>query len=267
MNLTLAYSPCPNDTFIFNSIANGTLRLPGHSITTSLLDIESLNSSAVAGIYDITKMSFHCMLQVADQYELLSVGAAVGYGCGPLLVAKKIGVLDDSSTCRVAVPGELTTANMLLKLYAPDLRSKTFMRYDHILPALLRDEVDCGVIIHETRFLYEQYGLELIVDLGRWWETTTVCPVPLGCLAIKKELAADLAEPFEHLVRESVGKARSNPAAALPYIKQHARELDEEVLSRHIATFVNDFSLELGEDGRRAVEKLRELSAGLTGNQ
>ncbi len=258
--IQLAISPCPNDTFIFYGIASGRLRLDGVDFTIFHHDVETLNRAALGGRYDISKLSFHAWLRVREQYALLQTGAALGYGCGPLLVTSR--EMDPSriSSCRIAVPGELTTAHLLLRLHSPGAARKVFVRYDEIIPMVASGDVDCGVIIHEDRFTYERAGLKLLVDLGAWWEERTGAPLPLGCIAIRRELAPSLAGPFDDLVRHSIALSRKDISPVLPYIREHAQQMDAAVLEQHIATFVNESSVDLGEDGRRAVAALETLA-------
>jgi 1,4-dihydroxy-6-naphthoate synthase len=258
--LTLAYSPCPNDTFIFFGLASGRLTLDGAALDIAHEDVETLNRAALSETFDITKLSFHAYLLVRDRYHLLSAGAALGHGCGPILVAK--GPLDPRSlgSCRVAVPGELTTAHLLLRLFAPEVRDRVFWRYDRIIEGVKSGEADVGVIIHEDRFVYEAAGLHKVADLGEWWEQETGAPIPLGCIAMKQALADRYGEAFDDLVRQSIGMARRDPEAALPYIRAHAQQMAEDVLDQHIAMFVNDQSMDLGASGRAAVSKLEALA-------
>lgn len=258
--VNLAISPCPNDTFIFCGIATGRLRLDDVDFRVFHHDVETLNQAALEGLYDITKLSFHAWLRVKERYALLETGAALGYGCGPLLVASREMAPSELSSCRVAVPGELTTAHLLLRLHSPGATNKVFVRYDEIVPMVRSGEVDCGVIIHEDRFAYAAFGLHLLVDLGAWWEEKTGAPIPLGCIAMRRELADTLAGPFDELVRRSIAFSREDMAPALPYIREHARQMDGAVLEQHIATFVNESSMDLGEDGRRAVAALERLA-------
>jgi 1,4-dihydroxy-6-naphthoate synthase len=258
----LAFSPCPNDTFIFHALASGRLSLEGRELRISLHDVETLNRAALKGTFDITKLSFHAYLHVRDQYHLLQTGAALGYGFGPLLVSSKPLSQDDLPSCRIAVPGDLTTAHLLLRLYCPRAEQKVFVRYDDIIPEVASGRADCGVIIHEDRFVYRERGLVKIVDLGEWWEQETGAPVPLGCVAMRRSLASDLADAFDDTVRESIRLAREAPDTALPFIRAHAQEMDRRVLEQHIATFVNDFSANLGAAGIAAVRALEEMARG-----
>ena len=260
MKLSVAYSPCPNDTFMFHDVATGRLRLPGVEVETHLHDVETLNRLALEAAFDITKLSFHAYLLVRREYRMLRVGAALGYGCGPVIVAARQIAPADLPRCRLAVPGELTTAHLLLRLWAPQAANKVFARYDRIMDMVASGEADAGVIIHEGRFVFRQAGLHLLVDLGRWWQERTSLPIPLGCIAARRSLGEQMAGDFEAMLRRSIESSLADPERASDYVRQHAQEMDEGVLAEHIRTFVNDFSLDLGEEGARAVEKLHELA-------
>lgn len=261
MKLDFAYSPCPNDTYTFHGIASRKITIPGYSIQVHHHDIESLNTFAFAGKYAITKMSFHAWLLLAGQYRLLKAGNALGFGCGPVLVARNNIRPKDLPALRIVLPGEHTTAHLLFRLYCPAANNKTFTRYDRIFDEILAGRADAGVVIHESRFLYEQAGLHKVCDLGQWWEETVKAPLPLGAIAVRNDIPATLDTAIEDAIRKSLTLARENPSAAMPYIKEKAMELDEAVITRHIRTFVNDFTLELGEPGRLAIAKLKELAA------
>ena len=217
--LTVAYSPCPNDTFMFCDVATGRLRLPGREIEVHLHDVETLNRLAVeGGRYDITKLSFHAWLLVGEQYELLNVGAALGFGCGPVVVAANGTVPDDLAGCRVAVPGELTTAHLLFRLWGRDAGKKVFSPYDQIIDMVAAGQVDAGVIIHEGRFTYEQAGLRLLVDLGQWWQQLTGLPIPLGCIVARKSLGGPsrLCWPARSKAPWPSPTGRSNTSGSTP---------------------------------------------------
>lgn len=223
-------------------------------------DVEELNRAAFEERFDITKLSFHAYLLVREKYRLLSVGSALGFGCGPVLIAKRDLTREDLTSCRIAIPGEFTTAHLLLRLYAPEAQNKTFVVYDKVFKAIQSGQADCGVIIHESRFTFEQLGLRKIVDLGDWWEKETGHPIPLGGIAMRKDLTGELAKPFEDILRKSIKASYANPEQALPYIRQHAQEMEPEILRKHIKTFVNDFTLDLGDTGHAAIAKLEEMA-------
>jgi 1,4-dihydroxy-6-naphthoate synthase len=247
---------------MFHGVATGRLRLRGHEFDVHLHDVETLNRMALSGVYDVTKLSFHAWLLVAEMYEMLGAGAALGYGCGPVVVSRGPLAPADLPRCRVAVPGELTTAHMLLRLWRPDVTDKVFVRYDEVMPMLAAGQADAGVIIHEGRFTYERAGFHLLADLGQWWHDTTGLPIPLGCIAAKKELGAEMISDIERLLRRGIAESIAQPDRTVEYVRRHAQEMDEAVLKAHIRTFVNDYSLDIGDEGRRAVEKLRELARG-----
>lgn len=260
--LSLAYSPCPNDTFMFHALAQGFLKLPGVELDIHLHDIETLNQLALEGRYDITKISFHAHLFAQSQYQLLSTGAALGFGCGPIVVSSQPLNRDelDLSSLRVAVPGQYTTAHLLFRLWAKEAENKTFTTYDQIIPLVQSGKVDAGVIIHEGRFIYEQEGLHQIIDLGHWWESQTRCAIPLAGIFARKSLPHERARAFEDLLRQSIEMARKNPERALPYIREHAQEMDEKVLEEHIRTFVNDHSLGLSSADLDAIGTLDRMA-------
>jgi 1,4-dihydroxy-6-naphthoate synthase len=250
--LSIAYSPCPNDTFIFFRLAQEA------DVETTLDDVESLNRMAFEGGFDVTKLSFHAWLLLQDRYELLNTGAALGRGCGPLVISKSGNSLNAESV--VAVPGEYTTAHLLLQLWRPDIRNRVSMTFDKIMDAVDHGEVDAGVIIHEGRFVYRERGLNCIRDLGEWWEAETGNPIPLGCIAAKKSLGADRIVSIEQRLKASIEFAFAHPDATTDYVRAHAQELSDAVIRQHIKTYVNDFTLDLGEEGRAAIDKLQTMA-------
>ena len=266
MKLSVAYSPCPNDTFSFFGLAEGRVELPSDGfggtpeLDIRLHDVETLNRMAFDRVYDVTKLSFHAWLQVKADYRLLRVGAALGRGCGPLVVVRAASDPSRPSLGRVAIPGEHTTAHLLLRLWAPQARDRVFAPYDRIMGMVASGEVDAGVIIHEGRFVYRQRGLACLVDLGDWWESQTGLPIPLGCLAARETLGAERIAACEEMIGRSLRFALDNPTAPLPYVRQHAQELDDDVIRQHIELYVNDYSLDLGETGRAAVAALETLA-------
>ena len=257
--LTVAYSPCPNDTFMFHDIATGEFPLEGFELETHLCDVQTLNEMAMEGRFDVTKLSFHAYLLVEDEYQLLRCGAALGYGCGPLVVSSRQIDLEDLADCRAAVPGELTTAHLLFRLWAPNVTDRIFVRYDRIMPMLAQDKADVGVIIHEGRFVYKERGLHLLADLGQWWQEKTNLPIPLGCIAARRSLGSQTIQNFEALLTRAISNSQANPTGTLEYVTRHAQEMDQAVLTKHIETFVNDYSIDLGDDGMAAVDKLQQL--------
>ncbi|MFP4445673.1 MAG: 1,4-dihydroxy-6-naphthoate synthase [Desulfosudaceae bacterium] len=255
--LDIAFSPCPNDTFMFDALVHERIDTGGLRVAAHLHDIDELNRRALARTWPVTKMSFFAWLKMRHDYTILDAGAALGYGCGPLLVSRRPDRFSPEAT--VAIPGELTTAHLLLKLWQPKIRNTRVTRFDHIMPGVADGTYDAGVIIHEGRFVYPRHGLEKIVDLGQWWEAETGLPIPLGCIAIRSDAATGGLQPaVETAIRESIRYARNHPAESRDYIRSHARELEEAVIDSHIELYVNDFSLSLGGTGRQAVTTLKE---------
>ena len=262
--LTLGYSPCPNDTYIFNALVNGQVELAGARLAQpELEDVETLNEWAMATKLDITKVSFHAYGHIRQNYRLLPTGAALGRGCGPLLITGPQAKPADPSQWRIAIPGRYTTAALLLQLYRPGSRV-VIMRFDRIMEALAAGAVEAGVIIHESRFTYQQHGLTCLQDLGEWWEEQTDLPIPLGCIVLRKELD-HLHQAVATAIRRSILWADAHPEAGLPYIRCHAQEIEPEVMQSHIRLYVNDFSKDIGQEGLTAIDELmrRGEAAGL----
>lgn len=261
-NLTVAYTPCPNDTFMFHSIASGKRRLVANSLVTRLFDIETLNEQAMCGIHDITKLSFPAFLKVRETYKMLRVGAVLGFGCGPIVVAPGRFSRSDVPNSRVAIPGDLTTAAMLFKLWAPDGFETLAVPYNEIAQTVLSGKCDCGVMIHEGRFTFKDIGLELVADLGEWWETKYEgLPVPLGCIAARRNLGDELIGEFEECLLGSIHDAGENPPGLQEYMKKHAQELDDGVLEKHTTAFVNEFTRRLDDRCEQALSLFTELAA------
>ena len=263
--MTLGYSPCPNDTFIFYALVHGRVPLAHISFAPPVhADVETLNLWALKGRLDVSKLSFHALGHVLDRYVLLASGAALGRGCGPLLVARP-GWQLDLGRSSIAIPGAYTTAAMLLRLYAPQVCHLQVLPFDQIMGAVVRGEVDCGVIIHESRFTYPEQGLVCLRDLGQWWEEETGLPIPLGCIAARRDLDAVVLREIEGAIRESLYWARANPRACMGYIRAHAQEMSDTVLQSHVGLYVNDYSLDIDEKGRAAVMEFlrRGRAAGI----
>ena len=255
--LSLGFSPCPNDTFIFCGLVKGYISSPGFRLRPEILeDVETLNEWAMKTRLDITKLSFHAFGHVLADYVLLKSGAALGRGCGPLLVSGRKVDPHDFVKMSVAVPGRFTTAAMLLKLYGPTWKNIVMMRFDEIMPAIESGKVDCGVIIHESRFTYMARGLQLVVDLGAWWEEESGYPIPLGGIVVRRSLGIELIEKIDRAIHDSIIWARKNPQLCQPYIKKHAQEMTDTVINDHIGLYVNRFSEDLGEEGLAAVDFL-----------
>jgi 1,4-dihydroxy-6-naphthoate synthase len=254
--LSIGYSPCPNDTFIFYALTHGKVRVPDVEFRERLEDVETLNQLAIEGRLDITKISYHALGRLRERYALLRSGGALGRGCGPLIVAKPGVGLADLRTGVVAVPGKLTTAFLLLRLFDPSITGIRVMTFDRIMDAVSRGEATAGLIIHESRFTYPLYKLEKLLDLGEWWEDFSGLPIPLGGILGKRSLGKDVLLQVEAGIRESLHYANAHPEEVLEYCRKHSQEMDDKVMKSHIDLYVNDFALDLGEDGLRAVRRL-----------
>jgi 1,4-dihydroxy-6-naphthoate synthase len=260
MTLSLGFSPCPNDCFMFDAIVHRRIDTEGLEFSVHLADVEALNRAAFAGEADVTKLSYHAFAYCAADYALLDAGSALGRNCGPLLVSKRAISKDEvaAGTLRIAIPGKFTTANFLLGLAFPDALDRTELVFSAIEPAVLNGEFDAGLIIHENRFTYEAKGLKKIIDLGEFWESETGAPIPLGGIVVKRALPDDVKQRVNRVLRRSVEYAFAHRDASLPYVREHAQEMSEEVMYRHIDLYVNEYSVDLGHEGRRAVELLFE---------
>jgi len=255
-DLTLGYSPCPNDTFIFFALSHGLIEHPGLRIRQRLEDVETLNQLALEGQLDLTKISYHALGHLRDRYALLHSGGALGRGCGPLLITTRPTSMESLRGKRIAIPGQLTTANLLLQLYGPGFENVLTMPFDRIMAALRNGAAEAGLIIHESRFTYRQYGFHQVIDLGAWWEEQTGLPLPLGGILARRDLGSNTIGLLDSAIRASLEYARIHPDEPRQYIKSHAQELDEKVIDAHIDLYVNDFSLDLGKEGIAAVECL-----------
>jgi 1,4-dihydroxy-6-naphthoate synthase len=255
--LSLAFSPCPNDTFMFDAMVNGKIETEGLEFNVILDDVETLNRKALKGELDITKLSYATYPQVQNEYIFLDSGSALGFGTGPLLVSKEIrNEKSEIKNWKIAIPGSHTTANLLFSIFFPEAKNKIEMIFSEIEDAVLSGKADAGVIIHENRFTYQQKGLKKIADLGELWEKKTNQPIPLGGIVVKRNLASEVQQKINRVLRRSVEYAFANPDSSYDYVKSHAQEMDEEVRKKHIALYVNDFSIELGPDGRAAIATL-----------
>ena len=265
MKLTLAFSPCPNDCFMFDAIVNRRIDLEGLEFGVRLADVEALNRAAFAGDVDVTKLSYHAYAYCASDYVLLDAGSALGRNCGPLLISRRPITAAEvaAGALRIAVPGTYTTANFLLGLAFPAARNKTELLFSDIEGAVLDGRFDAGLIIHENRFTYAAKGLRKIVDLGEFWESQTAAPIPLGGIAARRQLPEATKHAINRVMRRSVEYAFAHRTASLPFVREHAQEMSEDVMYRHIDLYVNDFSVDLGEEGRRAVELLFERARAL----
>jgi 1,4-dihydroxy-6-naphthoate synthase len=263
MELSLGFSPCPNDCFMFDALLAHMSRAPltdteGLTFNTRMADVEALNKAAFAGELDVTKLSYHAFAHCTDKYQLLHAGSALGRNCGPLLISKREITQDEvrSGKLRIAIPGKYTTANFLLGLAFPEATNKVPMIFSAIENAVLSGEVDAGLIIHENRFTYQSKGLKKIIDLGEYWESTTGTPIPLGGIVVRRTLPEEVKQTVNRVLRRSVEYAFANREASMPFVREHAQEMDEAVMQQHINLYVNDFSVDLGAEGRKAVDTL-----------
>ena len=267
---TLGFSPCPNDTFIFYALANKKIDMGGFDFNLRIEDVETLNRLAMDRTLDVTKISCHAFYYLQEDYQFLRAGAALGRGCGPLLLVRSdgLGVMSSkqSSELRIAIPGELTTAFLLLRLYLASadsslvtpnsLLSFIVMPFNEIMQAVRDGRADAGLIIHESRFTYPEYGLSEIADLGQWWETQTGLPIPLGGIIAKKRLGTKKILAIEDLIRTSIKYSMSHREEVMPFIKKYSQEMSESVIIKHIDLYVNNYTLEIGDDGLAALNGL-----------
>lgn len=256
MNFTLGFSPCPNDCFIFDALVRKKIDTEGLDFSVVMEDVEALNNRAFRKDLDITKLSYHAFLYLTDHYALLNSGSALGFNCGPLLVKDAKTEIADINAASIAIPGKYTTANFLLSLAFPKASNKRETLFSDIEGAVLSHKVDAGLLIHENRFTYQQKGLEKIMDLGEFWESLIHAPIPLGGIVVKRSIDPQLQRSIDRLIRRSVEFAFAHPESCMEYVKQHAQEMEEEVMKKHIALYVNSFSIDLGETGRGAVALL-----------
>lgn len=254
-SLTFGFTPCPNDAFAFHALVHGLVPAP-FEVEPVLYDIEELNQRAAGAELELTKLSFGAAAAAGDRYRLLRSGAALGHGVGPLVVAREAVTLEDAAGGRIAVPGQETTAFLLLRLAAPALGEVVELRYDRILDAVVAGEVDAGLIIHESRFTYREHGLVSVADLGEWWEAETGLPVPLAGIFARNDLARELVEEAEAAIRASVDCAFAHPEASRDYVRSLAHELSDEVCAAHIALYVNEHSVDIGDEGLAAIDRL-----------
>ncbi len=258
INIDTAFSSCPNDTFIFNALIHGLVDTNDFTFSPFIADVEELNHAAFNGTYRLTKLSFHAYLLLRNRYKLLDAGAALGFGCGPLLVARSGGI--DIGAARIAIPGEYTTAWLLLRLWEPRVGSVEVVRFDDILQGVADGDFDAGLIIHEGRFIYPRYGLVSLVDLGEWWEKKTGMPIPLGCIALRGDTGEREREEITRILRSSVEYAFAHPEEGKDFIRGYAREMEDHVIQEHINLYVNSFSVDLGATGREAIRVLEEMA-------
>ncbi len=262
MKLSLGFSPCPNDTFIFDALVNKRIDTEGLEFDVQMEDVETLNNKAFNAELDITKLSYHAFAYMTENYQLLRSGSALGKNCGPILIAKNniSHLTSHILNLQIAIPGKYTTANFLLSIAFPEAKNKTELVFSEIENAVLSGKVDAGVIIHENRFTYESKGLKKIIDLGEFWETKTGLPIPLGGIAIRMNLPSELKLKVENLIRKSIEYAFANPEASKEYVRCHSQEMKASVIQSHINLYVNSYSLNLGEVGERAVKELYSIA-------
>jgi 1,4-dihydroxy-6-naphthoate synthase len=256
--LSLGFSPCPNDTFIFHALVHGRVPCDGISFSEQLEDVETLNRMALGGLLDVSKVSYHLLGRILKDYLLLRSGGALGRGCGPLLVARE--PLDPGKLKgkKIALPGQFTTAALLLRLFDPSLSDLVYLPFEKIMSAVADGSVAAGVIIHESRFTFASLGLQQVLDLGQWWERETGHPIPLGGIAARRSLGRDTLLALEQGLTRSVRYAFDHPGEARPYIRAHSQEMSDQVCDAHIGLYVNDYSLGLGSEGEAAVRLLLE---------
>jgi len=265
MKLTLGFSPCPNDTFIFDAMVNGLINTHGLTFDYVMEDVETLNNWAAQGKLDITKLSYNTFIHTVNQYALLHSGSALGEGVGPLLVSKHPLDLEKIESYKIAIPGFNTTANLLLTLAFPQAKNKTELVFNEIETAVLSGEFDAGLIIHEGRFTYQKKGLTKLIDLGDWWEQTTHAAIPLGGIVIRRRLDKELCATVDKIIKESLAYSWQRYPELSQFITANAQEMEEDVMRQHINLYVNDYTTDLGEKGRSAISTLFEKAkaAGL----
>lgn len=256
MNFSLGFSPCPNDCFIFDALVHKKIDTQGIDFTIVMEDVEALNNRAFKQELDITKLSYHAFIYLTHHYALLNSGSALGFNCGPLLVKDSKLKIQDINAASIAIPGKYTTANFLFSLAFPNAKNKKELLFSDIEGAVLSHKVDAGLLIHENRFTYEQKGLEKIIDLGEFWDSLIHAPIPLGGIVVKRSLDVNLQKTIDNLIKQSVEFAFANPESCMGFVKQHAQEMSEEVMKKHIALYVNDFSVDLGNVGKNAIQLL-----------
>jgi 1,4-dihydroxy-6-naphthoate synthase len=254
--IRIGFSPCPNDTFIFDAMVHGKIDTEGLSFDYILADVEELNRRAFNNDLDVTKLSYFAYAFISENYQLLNSGSALGYKCGPLLISKRDIPLSDIPKISIAIPGKHTTANFLFSIAFPEATNKKEMLFSEIEAAILQEQVDAGVIIHENRFTYGQKGLVKLIDLGEYWETQTKMPIPLGGIAIKRTLSDEIKMKVDRVIRRSVEYAFANPRSAYDFIRSNAQEMNDEVMYKHIELYVNKFSIDLGVEGKEAVNTM-----------
>ncbi|MEJ2697814.1 MAG: 1,4-dihydroxy-6-naphthoate synthase [Candidatus Sulfobium sp.] len=266
--ISLGYSPCPNDTFIFYGLVHRAVDTEDIVFNEILDDVETLNRKALEGALDMTKVSYHAFGHLRDKYYLLRSGGALGKGCGPLVVAREECTMEQLRDRKIAVPGLLTTAFLLLQIFDPSLKTRAVaMPFDRIIDAVESGAADAGLIIHESRFTYQRAGLKKVMDLGEWWEEETGLLIPLGGILARKDLGGALVDKIDGMLKKSIEYSFSHREETRSYIRRHARELEDDVMEQHIGLYVNDYSLDIGDLGEESVEELlrRAESRGIIG--
>lgn len=258
MTLTLGFSPCPNDTFIFDAMVHGKIDTEGLEFSTIISDVEELNNLAFKGEIDITKLSYFAFTSVSEQFRLLSAGSALGYKNGPLLISRHKIYPDEINDLRIAIPGENTTANLLLSIAYPKVKEKKPYLFSLIEEVVLSGEMDAGLIIHENRFTYQKKGLKKILDLGEYWETLTEMPIPLGGIVVNRKLSVPVQQKINRVMKRSVEFAFENPKTTWNFVKKHAQSMEDSVIESHINLYVNQFTRNLGDKGKQAITILYE---------
>jgi 1,4-dihydroxy-6-naphthoate synthase len=260
MKLTLGFSPCPNDTFIFDAMVHGRIDTEGLEFDYFLADVEELNRKALASEVDITKISYHAFAYAADNYLILDSGSALGHRNGPLLISKRTIKPSELTEAKIGIPGKFTTANLLFSIAWPQARKKVEYVFSEIENALVNDEIDAGLIIHETRFTYFKKGLNKIEDMGEYWEKLTGLPIPLGAIVIRKKIPEDIALKVNRILRRSLEYAYKDSFASYDFVSGNAREMDSTVMNNHIKLYVNEFTLNLGKKGKEAIIELFRIA-------
>lgn len=265
MKIEIAYSPCPNDCFIFDALIHKRIDTEGYEFVPVLADVETLNQAAFRKQYPVTKLSYHALAYCCEDYVMLDSGSAIGWRCGPLLISKRNISLEEvaEGNLLIASPGKYTTANFLAAIAFPKARKKIEMVFSAIEDAVLNGDVDAGVIIHENRFTYEAKGLKKIVDLGDWWERKSASAIPLGGIAARRDLSPDQINDIGRLIGKSVYYAQQHPETAMPYVREHAQEMDDEVMKKHIQLYVTANTHILSQSARRAVHKMFDMGRKL----
>lgn len=260
MKLTLGFSPCPNDTFIFDAMVHGRIDTEGLEFEYFLADVEELNRRAFACRVDVTKISYHAYAWAAQNYLILNSGSALGFGNGPLVISKTLKDASGLKKAEIAIPGRYTTANLLFSIAWPEAKNKTEYLFSDIENAVVEGKADAGLLIHETRFTYQSKGLHKLADMGEYWEETTGLPIPLGAIVVSRTIPRDIARKVERIIRRSLEYAYSDSLASFYFVRHNAREMDSEVMNSHIKLYVNDFTLDLGYEGKNAVNELFRIA-------